>query len=79
MSLGESPFVNDDFVHAEYDELRQNLNDGGPLSNQKEYDKRLEEYQKRDNMMLVNKEAYMSLLDGFGYTDLDLLKAQVML
>jgi hypothetical protein len=59
----------------EYDKgKRQNLKDGG-FSNEKEYDKRLEEYQKRANMKLVNKEAQMNMLMGEGYTDPRFIKS----
>ena len=62
-----SPFVNDN--------PRQNLNNGGPPSNQKEYDKRLEEVEKLANMRAVNKEAQMNMLMGEGYTDPRFIKS----
>ena len=56
-------------------EERLSFNNGGPPSNQKEYDKRLEEVEKLANMRAVNKEAQMNMLMGEGYTDPRFIKS----
>ena len=59
---------------VEDDELRQNLSEGA-FPNREEYDKRLAELEKLDKMKRIKKEAYMSMLDGEGYTDPRFIKS----